>query len=144
MMTDFCRIIYQQTCQQMPRVSHVLSVALTQSQCKRADGNALGVCRQGGKQESDEYAFRYCCNVATGLMRSMESWASHFVVSPIHSPVQKSRCGIVLRHIHSDGWMLLLMFQTTEHHSEPFLWVTYKHTGVLWWQHFFYSHMLHR
>lgn len=77
-------------------------------------------------------------------MRSMESWASHFVVSPIHSPAQEIHCGIVLRHIHSDGWMLLLMFQTTEHHSVPSLWFTYKPTGFLWWRHFCYSHMLHR
>lgn len=69
-------------------------------------------------KKSDEYAFHYCCNVVTTLMRSMESWTSHFVVSPIHSLVQKIHCGIVLRHIHSDGWMLMLMFQTTEHHSQ--------------------------
>lgn len=50
-------------------------------------------------------------------MRSMESW-THFVVSPIHTLVQNIHCGIVLRHIHSDGWMLMLMFQTTEHHSQ--------------------------
>lgn len=98
---------------------------------------------RGEKQESDEYAFHYCCNVMTGLMRSMESWASHFVVSPIHSPARGIHGGIVLRHIHSDGWMLLLMFQTTEHHSVPFLWFAFKHTGVLWWQPFCYSHMLH-
>lgn len=64
----------------------------------------------------------------TGLMRSMESCASHFVVSPIHSPALQIHRGIVLRHIHSDGWMLLLMFQTTEHHSMPFLWFTYINT----------------
>lgn len=40
---------------------------------------------------------------------------------------QKTHCG----HIHSDGWMHLLMFQTTEHHSKPFFLFTCKHTGVL-------------
>lgn len=75
------------------------------------------------KLESDEYAFHYCCNVMTGLMRSIESWASHFVVSAIHSPAQEMHCGIVLRHIHSDGWMHLLMFQTTEHYAVPFFMV---------------------
>ena len=137
MMKGCCGILNQQTCQQTTRVGHVLSVALMQSQrwYQRADVKALGEC-WGEKQESDEYAFHYCCNVMTGLMRSMESWASHFVVSPIHSPAQEAHCGIVLRHIHSDGWMLLLMFQTTEHYSVPFLWFTYKHSGVLWWQHF--------
>lgn len=80
----------------------------------------------------------------TGLMRSMESWASHFVVSPIYSPTQEIHCEFVLRQMHSDGWMLLLMFQTTEDHSVAFLWFTYKHSRVLWWQHFCYSHKLHR
>lgn len=56
----------------------------------------------------------------TDLMRSLESWASHFVVSPIHSPAQQIHSGIVHRHIRLDGWMHLLMFQTTEDHSVPF------------------------
>lgn len=122
---NFYTITSHQSANISADVCHLLSLALTQSQrwCKRADGNALGVCRQEKnkqtkKQESDEYAFHYCCNVVTTLMRSMESWTSHFVVSPIHSLVQKIRCGIVLRHIHSDGWMLMFMFQTTGHHSQ--------------------------
>lgn len=85
----------------------------------------LPECSAGREAEEaegglDEYAFRYCCHVMTSLMRSVESWASHFVVSPIHSPALGIHCGIVLRHIHSDGWMHLLMFQTTEHHSVGF------------------------
>lgn len=86
--------------------------------------------RGWGRQERglDEYALRCCCNVMTSLMRSVESWGSHFVVSPNHSPAQEIQCGTVLRHIHSDGWMHLLMFQTTEHHSEVFLEVFYLKT----------------
>lgn len=103
----------------------------------------LWECAGGKKNESDEYAFHYCCDVMTGLMRSMESWASHFVVSPVYSPTQEIHCEFVHRQMHSDGWMLLLMFQTTEDHSVAFLWFTYKHSRVLWWQHLCYSHKLH-
>ncbi len=142
-MTDCCEILNQPTCVSSRQTCTVCSfnpkpVMVQKSWCQ-GFSSVLG-----GRTEADEFAFHYCCNVMTGLMRSTESWASHIVVSPIHPPAQEIHCGIVLRHIHSDGWMLLLMFQTTEHHSEPFLWFTYKHTGALWWQRFSYSHVLHR
>lgn len=73
----------------------------------------LGLCKcvkHGKEQESDEYASHYCCNVMTSLMSSMETLASHFVVSPVLSPAQEIQHGIVLGHIHSDGWMHLLIF----------------------------------
>lgn len=64
------------------------------------------------KHQLDEYAFHHGCNFMTTLMRSMESWAYHFVVSPKRSHIIHS--GIVLTHIHLDGWMHLPMFQTEE------------------------------
>lgn len=130
---DGCGILSQQTCQQKTRVRHKLlcsfnpELLMVQKSWRGFESGLQGEAEEG----LDEYAFHYCCNVMTSLMRSVESWVSHFVVSPIHSPAQQIHCGLVLRHSHSDGWMHLLMFQTTEHHSVPFLWSTYKHTGVL-------------
>lgn len=107
----------------------------------------LRVCSGGkknkNKQESDEYAFHYCCNVTTGLMRSLESWASHFLFFCITNTL--SCTGNPLwscPQTHPLGWMVLLMFQTTEHYSEPFIWFPCKHS-VLWRQHFCCFHILH-
>lgn len=122
--------------QQKASVRHKLFVAITRGLwwCKRADGEASRVfCWEGGgggRGGLDEYAFCYCCHVMTSLMRSVESWASHFVVSPIHSPALGIHCGIVLRHIHSDGWMHLLMFHTTEHHSVGFFFYLFFFYGL--------------
>lgn len=81
----------------------------------------MGLCsgEKKKKQKSDEYAFYYCCNVMTSLMRSVEIWGSHFVVSPIHFPAQENplwNCP----QTHPLRWMHSLMLQTTEHHSVPF------------------------
>lgn len=114
---------------------------------RKSWGECFGCVPAGkkiNKQESDEYAFHYCCNVTTGLMRSLESWASHFLFFCITNTL--SCTGNPLwscPQTHPLGWMVLLMFQTTEHYSEPFIWFPCKHNGVLWWQHFCCFHILH-
>lgn len=102
---------------------HTQTEALTWSQ--RADGDAQGVSPQREHRLICLPLWLRCFDQPNEIYGELGLSFCRFTQNT--GAVQKIHCG----HARSDGWMRLLMFQTTEHHSKPFFLFTCKHTREL-------------